>query len=317
MQPTMRLADLSRLIGRHAISEGSTPLRVSGTYAIRAGRMNAERTHALMRSSVCIVAQGAKSVMLGDTEYRYGKGQVAVFSVDVPVGARVTRASRVEPYLTLKIDLDAVRVADLASKAFPRGLPRSPEDRAVYILDADAPLIDAAARLLELLDHPSDAELIAPLVIDEILIRLLRSPMGIRIAQMGRSESNLDRISKSVTWLRSHYDQPIGIEELAARVHLSASAFHRHFRAVTSMSPLQYQKVLRLQEARRLMLAAEMDVGDASRRVGYLSASQFSREYARLFGSAPTVDIRRLREESSRGRERIDEGSRSGLETSS
>jgi len=307
MNSTSRMADLARLIARHALSEGSTPLRVPGTYAIRACRTNVERTHALMRSSICLVAQGAKSVMLGETEYRYGAGQVAVFSVDVPVSARVTRASRTEPYLTLKIDLDAARVADLASKAFPRGLPRSPEDRAVTILDADAPLADAAARLLELMDHPSDAELIAPLVIDEILIRLLRSPMGIRIAQMGRAESSLDRISKAVSWLRSHYDQPVVIEDLAGLVHLSVSAFHRQFKTVTSMSPLQYQKMLRLQEARRLMLAAAMDAGDAGRRVGYLSASQFSREYGRLFGSAPTKDIQRLRDSASRGRGRAQE----------
>ncbi len=134
-------------------------------------------------------------------------------------------------------------------------------------------------------------------MIDEILIRLLRTPMGSRIARMGQADSSLQRVAKAVSWLRDHFDQPIDVEALAALVNMSVSSFHRQFKAVTSMSPLQYQKALRLQEARRLMLTAMLDAGDASRRVGYVSASQFSREYGRFFGSPPTRDIHRLRED--------------------
>jgi transcriptional regulator GlxA family with amidase domain len=150
---------------------------------------------------------------------------------------------------------------------------------------------------MECLAHPGDAELLAPLVIDEILIRLLRSPIGVRVAQMGFAESSVQRVAKAISWLRANFPQPMKVEDLAGLVHMSVSSFHEHFKLVTSMSPLHYQKVLRLQEARRLMLSTVMDASSASQRVGYLSASQFSREYSRFFGSAPSKDISRLRQE--------------------
>ena len=153
-----------------------------------------------------------------------------------------------------------------------------------------------ATRLVECLAQPGDAELLAPLVVDEIVIRLLRSPIGVRVAQIGFAESSVYRVAKAIAWLRANFSQPMQVEDLAGLVHMSVSSFHEHFKAVTSMSPLHYQKVLRLQEARRLMLSTVMDAGAASQRVGYLSASQFSREYSRFFGSAPTKDIARLRQ---------------------
>ena len=178
------------------------------------------------------------------------------------------------------------------------GVPPAPERKAVYITPLDANVVSAVVRLMETLAQPSDAELIGPLVVDEILIRLLRSPIGVRVAQMGFAESSVHRIAKAITWLRANYSQPMKVEELAEQVHMSVSSFHEHFKSVTSMSPLHYQKVLRLQEARRLMLAAVMDASAASQQVGYLSASQFSREYSRFFGSAPTKDIAKLRSDS-------------------
>jgi transcriptional regulator GlxA family with amidase domain len=141
-------------------------------------------------------------------------------------------------------------------------------------------------------------ELLAPLVFDEILIRLLRSPIGLRVAQMGFAESSVQRLGKAISWLRANFSQPMKVEELAGLVHMSVSSFHEHFRSVTSMSPLNYQKVLRLQEARRLMLSTMADASTACQRVGYLSASQFSREYSRFFGNAPSRDIARLRQDS-------------------
>src|SRR5258705_11875402 len=149
---------------------------------------------------------------------------------------------------------------------------------------------------MECLAQPRDAELLAPLVMDEILIRLLRSPIGVRVARLGFAESSVDRVAKAISWLRANFSQPMNVEDLAGLVHMSVSSFHEHFKSVTSMSPLHYQKVLRLQEARRLMLSTMMDAGAASQRVGYLSASQFTREYSRFFGSAPTKDIARLRQ---------------------
>jgi AraC-like DNA-binding protein len=171
------------------------------------------------------------------------------------------------------------------------------ERSAVYITPVDASIVNAATRLMECLAHPGDAELLAPLVMDEILIRLLRSPIGVRVAQMGFAESSVHRVAKAISWLRANFSQPTKVEDLAGLVHMSVSSFHEHFKFVTSMSPLHYQKVLRLQEARRLMLSTIVDAGTASQRVGYLSASQFSREYSRFFGNAPTKDIARLRQE--------------------
>jgi transcriptional regulator GlxA family with amidase domain len=213
------------------------------------------------------------------------------------MAGRVTRASFSEPYLLLMLDLDPEKIAELALKVFPHGMPQPRDTRALYVGDAGAHIIDAATRLLELMAQPVDAELLAPLVCDEILIRLLRSPMGSRVAQIGRAGSSVQRIAKAVSSLRAHFDQPVNIEDLAKLVNMSVTSFHRQFKAVTGMSPLQYQKTLRLHEARRLMLTASLDAGSAGRRVGYVSQSQFSREYGRFFGNAPARDINRLREE--------------------
>jgi AraC-like DNA-binding protein len=220
-----------------------------------------------------------------------------VFSVALPVAAQVTQASHSEPYLALKLDLDPHKIAELVLKVFPYGLPPAQERSAVYVTPLEESVINAVMRLMECLARPGDAELLAPLVTDEILIRLLRSPIGVRIAQMGFAESRVQRVAKAISWLRENYSQPMKVDDLAGLVHMSVSSFHEHFKCVTSMSPLHYQKVLRLQEARRLMLSTMMDAGTASQRVGYLSASQFSREYSRCFGSAPTKDMARLRQE--------------------
>jgi AraC-like DNA-binding protein len=288
---------LARLIAAYAPHDGSFELRIPGLHASRFSRINAECVHALRLPSLCIVAQGAKTVIVGQEVYEYDASRMIVFSVALPVAAQITRASHSEPYLALKLDLDPHKVADLVLKVYPRGLPPVQERSAVYITAADAGIVDAATRLMECLGQPGDPELLAPLVADEILIRLLRSPMGVRIAQMGFAESSVHRVAKAISWLRANFSQPTKVEDLAELVHMSVSSFHEHFKSVTSMSPLQYQKVLRLQEARRLMLSTMMDAGTASQRVGYLSASQFSREYGRFFGSAPTRDIARLRQE--------------------
>lgn len=291
------IAELARLISLHAPYDGVFPLRVPGVEALRRSHTASEVTYALQHASVCIVAQGAKSVGIGDTTYRYGAGQIAVFSIDLPVAAQLTRATHSEPYLTLRIALDPEKLATLTTKVFPHGVPRESSSHAIYIAGANEAIVDAANRLLRLMAHPIDAELLGPLAIDEILIRLLRSPMGARIALIGQSESSLQKMAKAVSWLRANYDQSVDVEELAALVNMSVSSFHRQFKAVTSMSPLQYQKTLRLQEARRLMATTMLDAGSASRRVGYVSASQFSREYARFFGTAPMKDIQRLRQQ--------------------
>ena len=288
---------LAGLLAAYAPHDGSFDLRIPGLMVSRISRVNKECVHALRVSSLCIVAQGGKTVIVGDQVYEYDASQMIVFSVALPVAAQVTQASPSHPYLSLRLELDPRKIAELVLKVYPRGLPPIQERSAVYLTPVDVCIVNAAIRLMECLAHPGDAELLGPLVTEEILIRLLRSPIGIRVAQMGFAESSVQRIAKAISWLRGNYSRPMKVEELAEMVHMSVSSFHEHFKAVASMSPLQYQKVLRLQEARRLMLSAMVDAGTASQRVGYLSPSQFSREYSRFFGSAPTRDIARLRQE--------------------
>jgi AraC-like DNA-binding protein len=273
------------------------PLRLPGTYALRRARVTAEPVHATLGPSVCIVAQGAKVMLLGRHVLEYDAARMIVSALDLPVAGQVTRASYRDPFLGVRLDLVPARVADLAARVYPRGLPKTSDHRGLYVGQATDGIIEAVTRLLDLVAKAEDADLLGPLVIDEILIRLLRTSIGARVAQIGAPTSGVRRIAEAVSWIREHFAQPVTVEEMAAAAHMSASSFHQRFKDVTTMSPLQYQKVLRLHEARRLMLFQHLDAGDACHRVGYVSASQFSREYARFFGSAPTKDIARLHEQ--------------------
>jgi AraC-like DNA-binding protein len=291
-------AKLARCIAACAPHDGSFELRIPGLHASRSCRTNEECVHSLRLPALCIIAQGAKTVIVGQEVYEYDASRMLVFSIALPVASQVTQASHSEPYLALRLDLDPLKISEIVLKVYPNGLPPVQERNAVYVTSADVSIVNAATRLMECLVQPGDVELLAPLVADEILIRLLRSRIGPRVAQMGFAESSVHRLAKAISWLRANFSQPMKVEELAELVNMSVSSFHEHFRSVTSMSPLHYQKVLRLQEARRLMLSTMMDASTASQSVGYLSASQFSREYSRFFGSAPAKDIARLRNDS-------------------
>jgi AraC-like DNA-binding protein len=291
----LKLRRLASLLANYTPHDGIFPLRLPGTYAIRLSRMTTEASYSTLGPAVCVAAQGAKAIMLGRDVLEYDSTHLLVFALDLPVSSQVTRATRKEPYLGFTLELDPARVAELAERMYPRGIPKAADNRGLYVGRPTDAIVDAVSRLLELMAHPEDADLLGPLVIDEIVIRLLRTSIGKRVAQIGQSKSGVQRVAEAASWIRSHFDQPVTVDEMAASVHMSASSFHQRFKAVTSMSPLQYQKVLRLHEARRLMLFQRMDASDACRRVGYLSASQFSREYSRFFGSAPTKDIARLR----------------------
>ena len=288
------LRRLARLLAVHAPCDGAFTLRVPGLHVVRRSKPYREMVRATVTPALCIVAQGAKIVTLGREVYSYDASHMIAYAVDLPVAGQIVRASHSEPFLALKLELDSYKIAELALKVYPHGIPNPKDNRGVLVGQATTAIVDAAARLVELMAEPVDAELLAPLAVDEILIRLLRSAIGPRIAQIGQKESGVQRVAKAVSWVRTNFAQPMAVEALAELAHMSPSSFHQHFKAVTSMSPLQYQKVLRLHEARRLMLSRMMDAGSAGREVGYLSASQFSREYARLFGGAPTRDIARL-----------------------
>lgn len=291
------LVRLASLIRKYAPHDGRFDLSIPGVYVTRNSQTNSELVHAVAKPSVCIIAQGAKRVMLGQEVYEYDASRMLIFFVDLPVTGQVTRASHSEPYLGFRLDFDPRKVAELILKVFPHGLPRVREGRAVCIAQSDMNIFNAVIRLIELMGQPEEAELLGPLIIDEILIRLLRSPIGVRVAQLGLEDTGLNGVTKAVSWLQANFSESMRVEELAELVHMSVSSFHQHFKSVTSMSPLQYQKVLRLQEARNLMLTKMMDAGTASWHVGYQSASQFSREYSRFFGNAPAKDIARLREQ--------------------
>ena len=294
---TVALRRLASLLAGYTPHDGAFQLRLPGTWAVRLSRMTREASYATLGPALCVAAQGAKVVMLGRDVLEYDPAHLLVFAVDLPVASQVTRASRKDPYLGFVMDLDPARIVELAHRVYPRGIPKAPKIGGLFAGRTTDGIVDAVSRLLELLAHPEDANLLAPLVIDEILIRLLRTPVGRRVAQIGNPKSGVQQIADAASWIRAHFAQPVTVEDMAKSIHMSASSFHQRFKAITSMSPLQYQKVLRLHEARRLMLFQSMDATDACRRVGYVSPSQFSREYSRFFGSAPVRDVARLREE--------------------
>jgi len=287
---------LASLIAAHTPYDGCFPLAVPGTYAIRISRVTKDMRGTLP-PTLCVVGQGSKTILLGREVFEYNATRMMVFSVDLPIVGHVTRATRNEPFLCFRLDLTPQRIADLALKVFPKGVSAPHNKRGLYVADSQESIVEAATKLIQLMTDPADVRLLAPLVVDEILIRLLRSPVGNRVAQIGHGGSGAQRIARAVSEIRENFAQPLAVERLARLVNMSVSSFHQHFKAVTSMSPVQYQKALRLQEARRLMLSQVNDARSAAREVGYVSASQFSREYAGFFGSAPTKDVARLREE--------------------
>lgn len=291
----LALRRLASLLARHAPHDGTFPLALPGAYATRLSRITGEAAHATVGPSLCIVAQGAKVMMLGSEVVEYDSARMLVLAVDLPVSGHVIRASPRDPYLGVRLDLVPARVAELVARVYPHGVPKTSASRGLYVGAATDAIVDAVSRLLDLMVRAEDAHALGSLVVDEILIRLLLTPIGARVAQIGEPKSGLHRIGSAVSWIRAHFAHPITVEEMAGAAHMSVSSFHQRFKAVTSMSPLQYQKVLRLHEARRLMLFQNMDATGACHRVGYLSPSQFSREYGRFFGNAPTKDIARLR----------------------
>ncbi|HEV2802459.1 MAG TPA: AraC family transcriptional regulator [Pyrinomonadaceae bacterium] len=222
-------------------------------------------------------------------------GHYLISTLDLPVKSNVVEASREKPYLTLRIDLDPALVASVMMESKTEVKKSGAKVKAMDVSPVDADLLDAVVRLVKLLDTPNEMKLFAPPVIREIIYRLLRGRQGERLSHLVTSESDTRRISSAVKQLRENIDRPLKIESLARELGMSVSDFHNHFKSVTAMSPLQFQKQMRLQEARRLMVAEHMDVASASFRVGYEDPSYFSREYKKLFGTPPHRDIARLR----------------------
>ncbi|WP_312095001.1 AraC family transcriptional regulator [Niallia sp.] len=254
-------------------------------------------SYGVHKTSLCIVVQGLKEVYLAQDQYIYGPSDYLITSHNVPVTGQVLKASNNDPYLSLKLEFTPNQILEVLNDAGIRTVARNNTKRAMYINKIESALLDAVLRLVRLLENPNDIPVLAPLVTKEILYRVLQGRNGMALEQIAIEASSTNRIHNVIDQIIKNYDRPFRVEELADIANMSVSSLHRHFKEVTAMSPIQYQKQLRLQEARRLLLSETTDASDVAFQVGYESPSQFSREYSRMFGFPPIEDIKRLRAE--------------------
>lgn len=286
-----RIAELAALIDRHVAGTGICSTVMPRVSLIRADAPSTP-TPAVYEASLCIIAQGSKRVSIGEHSVVYDAAHYLLVSVDLPLVGHVLDASPERPYLCCKIDLDAAMLADLMASE-DGGVVRT-DLPVLGVYPGDPDLIDAACRLIGLLDRSDTIRALAPLIEREILHRLLTGPHGPMLRHVATAGSHLNQVSRAIAAIRRRFDAPIRIDDVAAEAGMSSSSLHAHFKAITRMTPLEYQKQLRLQEARRLMLSEGATASTAGFAVGYESPSQFSREYRRLFGAPPRADIERL-----------------------
>ena len=290
-----RLGELAALVARYSDGDGVHATAVKG---LRCFRMSALSTKmpTVYNPSFCIVVQGSKQVFLEGEIYQYAPSQFLVVSVDLPVLGQITQASAEHPYLCVQIDIDPHQLSEIIAQSASCHSLTSDTVRGLFVGNLGKDMLDAVLRLVRLLDTPKDIAVLAPIVIREIHYRMLEGEHGNAIAQMAVTGSNMHKIAQAIRRMKSDLAVSIRVEDLAAAVHMSASSFHHHFKAVTAMSPLQYHKRLRLTQARQIMLSENVDAAGTAYRVGYESASQFSREYARMFGAPPMRDMEALRD---------------------
>jgi AraC-like DNA-binding protein len=287
--------ELVERVGRAVREDGA--VEVLGGLRLLRQSSPTPKDHGVSSPAFCVIAQGSKEVLLGDDCYRYDANRYLITAAALPTATRVTEASEERPYLGVVLGLDPALVGSVMVEA---GHPAPREHAAVRAFDVsplDAGLLDAVVRLVGLLDSPADeAHFLRPLVTREIVFRLLKGEQGGRLRQIAVLGGHSHRIARALERLRKNFDRPLRIEDIARELGMSVSGFHHHFKAVTAMSPLQFQKQLRLQEARRLMLGEDLDAASAGYRVGYSDASHFTREYKRHFGAPPARDVEQLRE---------------------
>jgi len=282
---------LNRLTGD---LDGSMPTAVPGLFINRLLHSGGFM-HAMQTPAFALIAQGTKRIFVGDETYVYDPLHYLLSAIDVPIVSKVCVSSPDQPYMSLRIDLDLEIIGELIHNATPSDVAENARGLCVQRLEPS--LLDAVLRLIRLLDSLHDIAVLAPLIKREILRRLLTSSQGARLHQLALQDSQTQRIARVIRLLREQFARPLRIEAIARDVHMSTSSLHHHFKAVTAMSPIQYQKQLRLQEARRLLFLNDLDVIRIAQRVGYESPSQFSREYSRLFGTTPSHDRKRWTEE--------------------
>jgi AraC-like DNA-binding protein len=287
--------ELTQRISR-AVPRDGTAEPVKGLHLNRAS-VTPVPSHGVAYPSFCVIAQGAKEIYLGEERYRYDPYHYLLATIEMPVVIQQIEASPERPYLSLRLDLAPELVASVLLEAgMPSPRREATSVRALDVSPLDGDLLDAVVRLVRIVDaSAAEARVLLPLVTREIVFRLLVGVQSARLRQIAVLGGQTDRIARAIERLRKDFDKPLRIESLARDLGMSASGLHEHFKAVTAMSPLQFQKQLRLQEARRLLLGGDLDAASAGYRVGYEDASHFSREYKRLFGEPPVRDVERLR----------------------
>lgn len=287
--------DLAKLIERYSKQDGVHSTAIPSLYFIRRSNVT-DLKHSVYNPSVCIIVQGAKEVLLGQERFRCGPTNYLVSSVDIPVKSQVMTASSDEPYLALALQIKPSHILEVLSDSeIPVGGKKGNSKLAMYVSPIELSLLEAVLRFVNLLDNPKDIPVLAPLFTKEILYRVLQGQHGTTLEQIAIEGSSTNRIRDVIEHIKVNFDKSLRIEELAEIAAMSVASIHRHFKEVTSMSPIQYQKQMRLQEARHLLLSESTDAADVAFKVGYESPSQFSREYSRMFGYSPIEDIKRLR----------------------
>ncbi|MGE7992210.1 AraC family transcriptional regulator N-terminal domain-containing protein [Pseudomonas sp. NPDC089554] len=289
-----RQAELASLIRRFSPGFGIHETAIGPLNFIRSDTPT-DSLQQIHKPALCVLAQGRKEVSLRGESYTYDALHYLVVSVTLPISGRVIEATPDQPYLCARLDIDPAQITQLIADKAPIGVPAEVPGRGLFVERTDTGLLDALLRLVRLLDDPASIDVLAPMALREIYYRLLRGQQGQRLYEIAVVDSHAHRVTRAIEWLNYNFKESLRMEELAQRVNLGVSTLHHRFKAMTAMSPLQYQKQLRLQEARRLMLAEHLDVGSAAFEVGYESPSQFSREYSRQFGASPLKDVTRLR----------------------
>lgn len=287
--------ELARILARFTRGDGLHRTPLPALTIFRSSAPNAPAC-GLYEPVITVVAQGAKRVTLGEESYVYDQAHYLVTSVDLPVVSQVIQASAEEPCFCFTYALDAARIAEVMAE-MPAPAPRTVSvQRGLSVSPLSLPLLDAMLRLARLLEDPADIPVLAPLIEREVLYRLLTGEQGERLRHIAVSGSQTHQVARAIDWIRRNYTLPLRVDNLAHTVNMSVSSLHHHFKSVTAMSPLQYQKRLRLSEARRLMLVEMRDAASAAHQVGYESPSQFNREYSRVYGAPPLRDVAQLRQ---------------------
>lgn len=287
--------ELVERIGR-AVRKDGVEEPLPGVHLARSS-VSLQPIHSVVEPSICVIAQGSKEVLLGENRYSYDPAHYLLATVALPRVSQVLSASKEQPYLSLRLELDPSLVSSVAVEADYTWSKQQAAVSAITVSLLDGNLLEAFVRLVRLVDSPAHARALGPLITREILYWLLIGEQGSRLRHLALQGGYTPDIIQAVKRLRQHFDQPLRIEELAQDLGMSVSGFHHHFKAVTALSPLQFQKQLRLQEARRLMLSEDLDATSAAYRVGYQDAAYFNREYKSLFGVPPMRDVQRLRGE--------------------